>query len=172
MKFWSLAAVTCVAALSGGCVHQSERSVPHASAVLYDAGGREVARAQLSQGSTGIRIVIQGSGLKPGTAGVHLHTVGRCDAPDFASAGPHWNPTGRQHGRYNPVGMHLGDLQNLKIGADGRTRLSTTAYRASLGDLLDTDGAAVVIHADADDYRTDPSGKSGARVACGVISAS
>jgi Cu-Zn family superoxide dismutase len=172
MKIRKLTAMACVAALGGGCVHQSDRNVPHAHAVLHDAGGREVARADLSQGSSGIRIVIQGNGLKPGTAGMHLHMIGRCDPPDFASAGAHWNPTGRQHGRYNPTGMHLGDLQNLKIGADGRTRLSTTAYRASLGDLLDADGAALVIHADADDYRTDPSGKSGARLACGVISPS
>ena len=112
---------------------------------------------------------VQAQGLPPGTHGIHIHAVGRCEAPDFQSAGPHWNPTSRQHGRDNPQGAHHGDLPNITIGADGRGMLHADVAGASWAELLDADGAAVVIHATADDYRTDPSGNSGGRIACGVI---
>jgi Cu-Zn family superoxide dismutase len=122
-----------------------------------------------------LAVRVEAAGLAPGVYGVHLHAVGRCDPPGFASAGPHWNPTGRQHGRDNPAGAHLGDLPNLNVGADGRGAVAFEVRGASLLEgganaLLDADGAAVVVHAQADDYRTDPSGNSGARIACGVLS--
>jgi Cu-Zn family superoxide dismutase len=98
-----------------------------------------------------------------------VHAVGRCDPPGFESAGPHWNPTGREHGSQNPRGQHLGDLPNLLVGADGEGSFDLGIAGADLRAMLDTDGAALVIHAGADDYRTDPSGNSGARIACGVF---
>jgi Cu-Zn family superoxide dismutase len=111
--------------------------------------------------------------MAPGVYGVHIHTVGRCDPPDFASAGPHWNPSGQQHGRNNPQGTHLGDLPNMMVGADGRGTLEIKVAGASLAGrgaaLLDDDGATIVMHERPDDYRTDPSGNSGARIACGVF---
>ncbi len=119
-----------------------------------------------------MRLRVEASGLAQGVHGIHVHAVGRCDSPDFASAGPHWNPAGRQHGRDNPQGMHQGDLPNLTIGADGRGSIEVAVGGAtSMAGLLDADGAALVIHAAPDDYRTDPSGNSGARIACGVIGA-
>lgn len=112
--------------------------------------------------------------MPPGTYGAHVHTTGRCDPPDFASAGPHWNPTGQQHGKNNPRGMHKGDLPNLMVGTDGRGSFEFTIPRASISGgamrMLDADGAALVVHQSADDYRTDPSGNSGGRIACGVLS--
>jgi Cu-Zn family superoxide dismutase len=133
-----------------------------------------VARAILWQGARGIEVRVQAAGLPPGHYGVHLHAVGRCEGPAFASAGPHWNPTGRQHGSLNPAGHHLGDLPNLDVDAQGAGRLEFAIAGASTSGaegVFDADGTSLVIHAAADDYRTDPSGNSGARIACGVLRA-
>jgi len=150
-------------------------AVPSASATIADAAGRPVARAEVRQAGAALAVHVEAAGLAPGAYGVHLHAVGRCEAPGFTSAGPHWNPTARQHGRDNPAGMHMGDLPNLVVDARGR---GTIDYRveggmlsAGANALLDPDGAAVVVHAQPDDYRTDPSGNSGARIACGVLAA-
>jgi len=118
---------------------------------------------------------VAATGLPPGPHGAHLHAVGRCDPPDFSSAGPHWNPTNRQHGTDNPAGPHMGDMPNLTAAQDGSGTIDFTVRGATMQGgqqaLLDADGAALVIHADADDYRTDPSGNSGGRIACAVIGA-
>ena len=146
-----------------------------ASAQLYDARGADRGRADFYRDSDGLRIELVARGFAPGTYGMHVHAVGLCTPSDFASAGPHWNPTGAQHGRDNPLGAHHGDLPNLVVepGAIGRATLKLVGTRlAGEGGLLDADGAAFVIHAQADDLKTDPSGNSGARIACGVITAS
>ena len=144
-----------------------------ARADVRSASGVTMARATASQVGDSIRVRIEAVGMRPGAYGAHLHTTGRCDGPDFASAGPHWNPTGQQHGKNNPRGMHKGDLPNLAVGTDGRGSLEFTIPGASISGgatpLLDADGAALVIHTAADDYRTDPSGNSGGRMACGVL---
>lgn len=144
-----------------------------ATAEARDAGGRPAARATASAMGDGVHVRIEASGLAPGRYGAHVHMVGRCDPPGFDSAGGHWNPTSRQHGTLNPQGHHLGDLPNLEVAADGSGRIDLHIAGAMLrggdGAMLDSDGAAVVIHAQPDDYRTDPSGNSGARIACGVL---
>lgn len=144
-----------------------------ATAQVREPAGRAVARASVAQAGDSLRVRVDAAGLAPGAYGVHLHSAGRCDPPGFVSAGPHWNPAARQHGKDNPQGMHLGDLPNLLVGTDRRGSFEYTIPGASLAGganaLIDTDGAAVVIHAQADDYRTDPSGNSGARIACGVL---
>jgi Cu-Zn family superoxide dismutase len=130
------------------------------------------ARAMVWQNGGKVEVRVQAAGLPAGHYGVHLHAVGRCEGPAFASAGPHWNPAGRQHGMLNPAGHHLGDLPNLDVDAQGAGRLEFAIAGASLSGadgILDADGTALVIHAAADDYRTDPSGNSGARIACGVL---
>ncbi len=146
---------------------------PSAAAELRDVSGRTWARATAAQVGDSIRVSIDAAGMTSGTYAAHIHTTGRCDPPDFSSAGPHWNPTGQQHGQDNLQGMHKGDLPNLLIGADGRGTLEHSIPSAFLAAgasrLLDADGAAVVIHAKPDDYRTDPAGDAGARVACGVL---
>lgn len=116
-------------------------------------------------------------GLTPGEHGLHLHTTGKCAGPDFASAGSHLNPEGHQHGTLNPAGHHMGDLPNVTADAAGFARASfpMTSLSLPLGDaellhtLMDNGGPAIVVHAGPDDYKTDPSGKSGARIACGVF---
>ncbi len=110
-------------------------------------------------------IKVEAEGLPYGVHGIHLHAVGRCDGPDFKSAGAHWNPAGKQHGHDNPQGAHLGDLRNLEAGADGRATASFTVD----GDMGDADGTSLVIHAKPDDNKTDPSGNSGGRIACAVL---
>lgn len=140
---------------------------------LRDPTNRTKARAEIVQIGDSIRVKIASAGLPAGAYGAHLHAVGRCDAPTFETAGPHWNPSGQMHGKDNPQGMHRGDLPNLLVGADGQGSFEFTVPDATITGgvraLLDGDGAAVVIHQRPDDYRTDPSGNSGARIACGIL---
>lgn len=142
---------------------------------LRNGQGQEVGEASAVREGNVVRVRLTVRGFTPGTHGVHLHQTGRCAPPDFTSAGPHWNPTSHQHGRLNPMGPHLGDLPNLMVGANGSGRLDfavpvPVGTAAGANPLLDADGTALVIHATADDLRTDPSGNSGARIACGVLS--
>jgi Cu-Zn family superoxide dismutase len=118
---------------------------------------------------------VQVEGLAPGRHGIHLHAIGQCVGPAFASAGGHHNPLGVQHGLDNPAGAHAGDLPNLEVNVAGRGHLDAVSHHAALSDgpvsLLDADGSAIVIHASEDDQVTNPTGNSGARIACGVIEA-
>ncbi len=140
---------------------------------LLAPGGEALGTATLAQESDGVKVTAQVSGLPAGTYAMHLHAVGKCEGPGFTSAGGHFNPALKQHGNLNPAGEHSGDLPNIVVG-DGR-KGSLDALRSGLrlvdGDapLLDADGAAVVLHAQPDDYKTDPAGNAGARIACGVV---
>jgi superoxide dismutase, Cu-Zn family len=136
---------------------------------LVNASGQTIGSVVAWQTAGGLTFRINANGLPHGNHGVHVHSVGRCDPPDFASAGPHWNPAGKQHGLNNPAGPHAGDLPNVEVAANGVLSQTATLPAASMATLLDADGAALVIHANADDYVTDPSGNSGARIACAVI---
>lgn len=150
-------------------------TVAEAEAVLYNASGERRGDAVLVQLDQGIRLVLQVEGMTPGVMAAHIHMTGRCDGPDFTSAGGHWNPLGREHGRDNPAGQHMGDMPNLIVGQDGRGLLEVIISDGRIADgraeLLDDDGAAVMIHAGPDDYRSDPAGDAGPRVACGVVQA-
>jgi superoxide dismutase, Cu-Zn family len=150
-----------------------EPAVATASAEARNAGGILSARAIATQEGDSIRVRVEAMGLPRGSYAAHIHATGLCTPPAFTSAGPHWNPTGHQHGRNNPAGMHKGDLPNLEVGTDGRGSFEYTIPSAWLTGgampMLDADGAAIVIHAQADDYRTDPAGNAGARMACGVF---
>jgi len=143
-----------------------------ASATLQFGNGLPAGTAQLIGTGTELAISIALAGFTPGPHGVHLHMVGSCEGPDFKSAGGHLNPGGHQHGTENPAGAHLGDLPNVTIGVGGAGTVSATlqgSREAALAAIFDADGTAVVVHAMADDYRTDPSGASGDRIACGVL---
>jgi len=143
-----------------------------AAASLRTSAGADAGRATATEVAGGLRFTLDARGLPAGTHGAHVHMVGRCDAPDFTTAGGHWNPTARQHGAQNPAGPHEGDLPNLIVGTDGRGTVAATVPGAMMAGLLDADGGAIVVHAQADDLRTDPSGNSGGRIACGVFQAS
>lgn len=142
-----------------------------ATAPLRTATGADVGTVTATEMAGGIQIRIDARGMPAGLHGAHVHTVGRCDAPDFTTAGGHWNPTAKQHGTSNPAGPHAGDAPNLTIGADGSGSVTIMLPAGTMDGLLDADGSAFVIHANADDYKTDPSGNSGGRIACGVFAA-
>lgn len=146
---------------------------PEAVAHLRDSQGRDVGKVTLEQHDKTVEVDVEVHGLPAGTHGIHFHAVGSCTPPDFASAGGHFNPTNMHHGLANPAGPHAGDLPNLVTGADGKADIEFTNDRIILlsgaNSVFDADGTAVVIHASADDQRSDPSGNSGARIACGVI---
>lgn len=142
-----------------------------AQADLRTADGVEVGKAAVEEVDGTLRVIVDVMGLPPGKHGVHVHMTGKCDAPDFSSAGGHWNPTGHQHGMKNPAGPHVGDLPNLDVGSDGRGHLMFTLPGGTYAGLMDEDGAAIVVHAKTDDLMTDPSGNSGGRIACGVLGA-
>src|SRR3712207_105403 len=128
----------------------------------------------LMQDGPVVHVVGQFQNLPPGTHGLHVHTVGAC-TPDFSAAGGHFNPMAKQHGLDNPAGPHAGDLPNLTIASDGTGSLNYTnpllALTSGANSVYDADGSAIIIHATADDNRTDPAGNSGDRIACGVIPA-
>ena len=146
-------------------------ATPAAEARLLDASGRDMGFVRLTPSSAGMDGQIEASGLTPGEHGMHIHTAGRCDAPEFQTAGGHLNPSGSQHGLMNPAGPHQGDLPQLSVGPDGKGVMSFSVS-TTLAALFDADGASFIVHAGPDDQKTDPSGNSGARVLCGVLSQS
>jgi Cu-Zn family superoxide dismutase len=156
--------------------HEHGHAHGGAGAELKTADGKAVGMAHFSAAADGVVLTVDVTGLPQGTHGIHLHTVGSCQAPDFASAGSHWNPMKKMHGLESPQGAHMGDLPNLVVNADGKGTLKATIKGATLGKdamgLFDSDGTALVIHAAPDDNKTDPSGSSGARIACGVVTES
>ncbi len=154
------------------------RAIPRQAALsghadIVNAQGQKIGTATIHPSGSGVRIDVAVSQLPPGTHGIHIHTVGKCEGPAFASAGAHFNPSSKKHGRDNPEGPHGGDLLNIEVGAHGTGEASLLDPNATLGEgpnsLFHEGGTALVIHEKADDYKTDPSGNSGARIACGVI---
>jgi Cu-Zn family superoxide dismutase len=160
----------CLVVTALGCRSAGAQT---AQAELRDSEGGRVATAALAQVEEGVNISLEALKLPPGTHGFHIHAAGRCEPPDFSSAGPHFNPHGRKHGLKNPEGAHGGDLPNFVVGLDGTGRLELVAKEVTLGEGLNSlfhpEGTALVIHASADDEVTDPAGNAGARIACGVI---
>ena len=147
----------------------------YGTAVLKGIDGKEHGTVRFETAQTGVVIRASFTGLPPGTHGIHIHEKGACE-PDFEAAGGHFNPTGAAHGILDEDGPHVGDLPNIHVPENGELTIEFFAPLLTLSAgteqaLLDQDGAAVVIHSGADDYKTDPSGNSGDRIACGVIEA-
>jgi superoxide dismutase, Cu-Zn family len=144
-----------------------------AKATLRNADGKDVGTAALTETPTGVLITLSVSGLPPGERAFHIHSVGKCEPP-FTSAGPHFNPGGRKHGLMATEGHHAGDLPNLHVPANGELVVEmlnpdVTLEKGKPNSLLGAQGAALVVHAGKDDYKTDPAGDAGGRIACGLI---
>ena len=141
-------------------------------APIRDASGKEVGRVQLRETLGRVIVDIHSQGLPPGRHGVHLHDTPKCEGPGFESAGAHYNPGNREHGRRNRRGAHLGDLGNLTVAGNGNGRrevtITSSLARQGLLAFLGS-GLSLVVHQDRDDEKTDPAGNSGARIACAVI---
>lgn len=141
---------------------------------IVNTAGDNIGEAVVTESVDGVTFTIKAEGLPPGTHGIHVHEKGECTPPSFESAGSHFNPTNKEHGFDNLKGFHLGDLPNVEVGSDGQleTVVTTAELTLKLGQensILDDDGSALVIHEKEDDYKTDPSGNSGNRIACAVI---
>ena len=146
-----------------------------AHAKIMNAQGAEIGSAKLTPTAQGVKIAIRVSQLAPGEHGIHVHAVGKCEGPAFTSAGGHFNPTNAHHGVHSTEEPHphLGDLPNLMVHENGNGKATFTVNGVTLGEgpnsLFHEGGTSLVIHADADDLKSDPAGNSGARIACGVI---
>jgi len=127
----------------------------------------------LRETPNGVLLKVDLRHIEAGVHALHVHAVGKCERPDFTSAGGHWAPEGRQHGILDPKGPHAGDLPNVHVFAAGKASVELFLKEVRLGagthPLLDADGAALVLHAGEDDYHTNPAGDAGDRIACGVI---
>ena len=142
---------------------------------LKDAKGNDVGTATIVSKGPGVEVKLDLKDLPPGVHAVHFHQKAMCDAPDFKSAGGHFNPTSKQHGFDNPQGHHAGDMMNSTVKENGTAKATVKDEEVVLGtgsepnSLLSNGGSSIMVHAKADDYKTDPSGNSGDRIACGAI---
>jgi len=173
--------VSVIALLSFACTPNSPsvdaqraRLEDGAKVELRDAHGKTVGKLTVAPHSNGgVRFTGRLTDLPPGVHGLHIHEVGKCDPPDFKSAGAHFNPSGKQHGEFNPQGQHAGDMGNVRVDPSGSAEISLMNERVTLeaqpNSLLKPGGTSLVLHANADDQMTDPSGNSGDRIACGII---
>lgn len=179
-KMW--AATAAAALMIAGCGEDAPSGpVEEAPGVpLVNASGEIIGDVRAGDSGEGAVLMVNARGLPPGEHAMHIHDIGICEPPGFQSAGPHWNPTAASHGFEDPQGPHAGDLRNVTVGQDGNLRVEVvvpgaflkTAGRevgANAREILDASGAALVIHAQPDDYVTDPSGASGERIACAEL---
>jgi superoxide dismutase, Cu-Zn family len=168
LRLWLVVIALCGASAAFG---QMDSLTAHAD--IVGAQDQKIGTATFSQTDSGVEIKLDVSQLPPGTHGIHVHSVGKCEGPDFKSAGGHLNPEGKKHGTDNPEGPHAGDMPNIEVGSDGQAHMTIIAKGVTLGSgpnsLFHDGGTALVIHEKADDYKTDPTGNSGNRIACGVI---
>ena len=175
MRIWQRAFVAGVVAMSGmvGLAH-AQKAAP-VKVMMKTSDGKDAGTVTLKEAKNGVKVTAKLKNLPIGDHAIHVHEAAKCDAPDFKTAGPHFNPGGKKHGLKNPEGPHAGDMPiNLTVGPDGTVDSSFLAKGISLdpgatNSVFANGGTSIVVHEKADDMMTDPSGASGNRIACGVV---
>ena len=164
-----------VALLSCDAVRDVVTYLPEQAIAKIDStsGSDVTGTAVFKQNGDAITLTIEIQNTAPGLHGVHIHEYGDCSAPDGTSAGGHWNPTNTAHGKWGEGEFHLGDIGNIMVGEDGTgsIELTTDLWEIGTGSILDVVGKGIIVHADADDFTSQPSGAAGARIGCGAIAA-
>src|SRR5437588_7276431 len=167
MKIWKaiLCAATLLLAIGAGWA--KDKGPKPVTVNLQDGKGQSVGTATLSNDAHGIKIKLNVHGLTAGEHAIHIHQAAKCEGPDFKSAGPHFNPDSKKHGLQNPEGPHAGDIPNFNVDAKGNSKATVVAPNITLADgphsVFTAGGTALVIHAKADDGKTDPAGNAGDR---------
>lgn len=162
--------LACIMILLAGC---AEKKPTNLTVKMYNRSGDQLGDIKLAQQSKGLEVDIDLEGLPPGNHAIHFHNKGSCKAPDFKSAGDHFNPDSKEHGLMNEKGAHIGDLPNITVDDKGKAKVtlhSEATLKSNRNSLLTRDGTSIVIHSKQDNGMTQPAGDSGERIACGVVS--